>query len=154
MAIISYNIQDLIDDLSSSGITFPFMSGIVPQMLGPTYTNITNSPYTRFSGSTVNQWFFSGGFVSGFTNDKLNVVRSYDAADLYNPAVINNNDNYDNYLGIFISGATVENIEIIDAITAGRLRSSGAVVTSITSSTSGIQSNTDTNNTSSGGLSY
>ena len=55
---------------------------------------------------------------------------------------------------IFISGATVENIEIIDAITAGRLRSSGAVVTSITSSTSGIQSNTDTNNTSSGGLSY
>ncbi len=55
---------------------------------------------------------------------------------------------------IFISGATVENIEIIDAITAGRLRSSGAVVTSITSSTTGIQSNTSTNNTSSGGLSY
>jgi hypothetical protein len=55
---------------------------------------------------------------------------------------------------IFISGATVENIEIIDAITAGRLRSSGAVVTSITSSTTGIQSNTNTNNTSSGGLSY
>jgi len=109
MAIISYNIQDLIDDLLINYPLFPpfpFMSGIVPQMLGPTYTNITNSPYTRFSGSTVDDWFFSGGFVSGFTNDKLNVVRSYDAADLYNPAVINNNDNYDNYLGIFISGAT------------------------------------------------
>jgi hypothetical protein len=54
---------------------------------------------------------------------------------------------------IFISGATVENIEIIDAITAGRLRATGAVVTSITSSTTGIQSTTGTN-TSSGGLSY
>jgi hypothetical protein len=106
MAIISYNIQDLINDLQSSGITFPFMFGITPTMLNPTFTNISNSPYTRFSGSTVNQWFFSGGFVSGFTNDKLNLVKSYDAADLYNPAVINNNDNYYNYLGTFISGAT------------------------------------------------
>ena len=113
MAIISYNIQDLINDLQSlppNGVTFPFMFGITPTMLNPTFTNISNSPYTRFSGSTVEQWFFSGGFVSGFTNDKLNLVKSYDAADLYNPDVINNNDNYNNYLGTFISGA----IKVVD----------------------------------------
>lgn len=106
MPIISYNTQDLINDLQSSGFTFPFMFGITPQMLNPTFTNISNSPYTRFSGATVNQWFFSGGFVSGFTNDKLNLVRSYDAADLYNPAIINDAENYDNYFGVFISGVT------------------------------------------------
>lgn len=106
MPIISYNTQDLINDLQSSGFTFPFMFGITPQMLNPTFTNISNSPYTRFSGATVDQWFFSGGFVSGFTNDKLNLVRSYDAADLYNPAIINDAENYDNYFGVFISGVT------------------------------------------------
>lgn len=106
MPIISYNTQDLINDLQSSGFTFPFMFGITPQMLNPTFTNISNSPYIRFSGATVDQWFFSGGFVSGFTNDKLNLVRSYDAADLYNPAIINDAENYDNYFGVFISGVT------------------------------------------------
>lgn len=60
---------------------------------------------------------------------------------------------------IFISGATVEDIEIIDAITASRLKSSGAVVTSITPTTTGIQSSTNVNSSTttgstSGGLSY
>ena len=56
---------------------------------------------------------------------------------------------------IFISGATVENVEIIDAITASRLKSSGAVVTSITPTTTGIQSGTSTpTGSTSGGLSY
>ena len=54
---------------------------------------------------------------------------------------------------IFISGATVENIEIIDAITAGRLRASGAVVTSITSVSTGIQSNTSSSSSGSSGSS-
>jgi len=114
MPIISYNIQDLINDLLSippNGVTFPFMFGITPTMLNPTFTNIANSPYTRFSGATVDQWSFSGGwvtqgFVSGFTNDKLDLVRSYDAADLYNPAIINDAENYFNYFGNFISGVT------------------------------------------------
>ena len=44
---------------------------------------------------------------------------------------------------IFISGATVDNIEIIDAITASRLRSSGNIVTSVASNNSGIQSSYD-----------
>jgi len=55
---------------------------------------------------------------------------------------------------IFISGATVENVEIIDAITASRLKASGAVVTSITNSTTGIQSGSFSSSSISGGLSY
>ena len=41
---------------------------------------------------------------------------------------------------IFISGATVDNIEIIDAITASRLRSSGKVITESARQNTGIQS--------------
>ena len=41
---------------------------------------------------------------------------------------------------IFISGATVDNIEIIDSITASRLKASGKVLTEATSTNSGIQS--------------
>ena len=41
---------------------------------------------------------------------------------------------------IFVSGATVDNIEIIDAVTASRLKSSGVIVTGIQSTNAGIQS--------------
>jgi len=56
---------------------------------------------------------------------------------------------------IFISGATVQDIEMIDAITAGRLKASGALTTGIENSTTGIQSSTSIISTdNSGGLSY
>jgi len=45
---------------------------------------------------------------------------------------------------IFISGATVDNVEIIDSVTASRLKASGAVVTNATSDNAGIQSSTNT----------
>jgi len=41
---------------------------------------------------------------------------------------------------ILVSGATVNDIEIIDEITAEEIKSTGAVLTSVTSSTTGIQS--------------
>ena len=41
---------------------------------------------------------------------------------------------------IFINGATVDDIEIIDAITASRLKATGAVVTEYIDSNTGIQS--------------
>jgi len=41
---------------------------------------------------------------------------------------------------IFISGATVDDVEIIDAVTATRLKASGVVVTTSTTSNTGIQS--------------
>ena len=47
---------------------------------------------------------------------------------------------------IFISGANVDNVEIIDAITASRLKATGSVVTKSTTINAGIQSSafTDT----------
>ena len=59
---------------------------------------------------------------------------------------------------IFISGATVDDVEIIDAITATRLNASGNVITSSTASNAGITSASNTNSSSSssssGGNSY
>jgi hypothetical protein len=45
---------------------------------------------------------------------------------------------------IFVSGATVDNIEIIDAITATKLRASGDLVTSVTNTTTGVVSSSTT----------
>ena len=56
---------------------------------------------------------------------------------------------------IFISGATVDNIEVIDEITASKLKSNGKIVTSVDTNTVGIQSNTNiTASSTIGGLSY
>lgn len=60
---------------------------------------------------------------------------------------------------IFVSGATVADIEIIDEITATRLQASGSVVTQDTTSNSGVQSSTSSTvfintGTTSGGSSY
>ena len=55
---------------------------------------------------------------------------------------------------IFISGATVADVEIIDAVTATRLNSSGAIVTTYNdNSNSSVQSSISSNN-SNGGSSY
>ena len=56
---------------------------------------------------------------------------------------------------IFISGATVDDVEIISGITASRLRASGNVVTSANSSNTGIQSTViDSSISNTGGFSY
>jgi len=59
---------------------------------------------------------------------------------------------------IFISGATVNDIEIIDAVTATRLKAQGNVVTDYTTSNVGIQStstsSTSSTSSSNGGSSY
>jgi len=51
---------------------------------------------------------------------------------------------------IFISSATVDDVEVISAITADRIRSSGAIVTSSKVTNTGIQSSTDTTSTTGG----
>jgi len=98
----------LINRLQSSGITFPFMYGITPTMLPPSQGNINMSPNTRYSGATVNQWYHSGGFVTGFTNDKLNMVRSYSNQEQYIPYLVSNHETYANYFGTTVfSGVTM-----------------------------------------------
>ena len=54
---------------------------------------------------------------------------------------------------IFISGATVNDIDIIDGITASRLKASGDVITASDTSTTGISSSSYSSSTG-GGLSY
>lgn len=57
---------------------------------------------------------------------------------------------------IFVSGATVENVEIIDTITANRLRASGEVITSSTTENTLIQSSvlSQSQDNNIGGLDY
>ena len=116
----------LIDRLQSSGFTFPFMYGMEPAMLSPTLSNISASPNTRYSGATVGQWYHSGGFVTGFTNDKLNMVKSYDNTDPYIPYLIFEDNSYLNYFSAPVfSGVTTiitegdPNIYVVDAEASG-----------------------------------
>jgi len=61
---------------------------------------------------------------------------------------------------IFISGATVDNVEIITAITAERLKASGAIVTSVNDTSQAVSSSSETvvtttsSSSNSGGSSY
>ena len=43
---------------------------------------------------------------------------------------------------IFVSGTTLDNIEIIDAVTAAKIKSSGKVVSSTSSTSTGVVSST------------
>ncbi len=55
---------------------------------------------------------------------------------------------------IFISSATVSDVEIISAITAERLRATGAITTTSTNTNVGIQSGTNPSSTNTGGFIY
>lgn len=55
---------------------------------------------------------------------------------------------------IFISSATVDDVEVISSITAERLRADGAIVTTTTRTSGTIQSATDTTTTTTGGFIY
>ena len=70
----------LTDKLNTLGLTFPFIGGAT--------TSITNSgayPSTRYPSKPLNQYFINGIPVSGLTEDRLDVVSSYDANLKYNP---------------------------------------------------------------------
>ena len=55
---------------------------------------------------------------------------------------------------IFISGATVDNLEIIDAVTASKLGATGNVVSSATTNNTGITSSNTNSSSTNGGSSY
>lgn len=106
MPVIPYNTANLISDLTASGYTFPFMFGVTPSMLVASPVNIAAQPYTRFSGATVSQWWQSAGIVTGFTNDKLDEVRTYSQNDPYIVGFDVDSESYLNYLNIPIDGVT------------------------------------------------
>ena len=55
---------------------------------------------------------------------------------------------------IFISGATVDNIEIIDSVTATKLQATGQIITASSSSNSGVTSSASSSSSNIGGISY
>lgn len=55
---------------------------------------------------------------------------------------------------IFISSATVDDVEVITANTSDKLRADGSIVTSVTTTNTGIQSNSSGVSSTSGGVSY
>lgn len=101
-ATVNYDI--LIDKLQSEGYSFPFMNNVRPidfsQMLSP-----LDRVVLRLPKKTLSQYYFYGNNVlSGFTDSKINDVRSYKKTEPYIPNFNINTEDYNNYLGVLIEG--------------------------------------------------
>lgn len=92
----------LIDKLTLSGITSPFMTGGTPNTL------ITgNSIYFRSTGGTKEDYYAIGGLkITGLTDSKIEDVRSYDNNNPYKVGFNINTENYLNFSGESISGVS------------------------------------------------
>lgn len=92
----------LIDKLNQSAYTFSFMTGGTP----------ANVPLTGFtdclrpSGAFASDWYKQSGIVTGYTDSRLELSKSY---DIDNPFIVNFDTNaeiYVNYTGVTIDGRT------------------------------------------------
>lgn len=92
----------LIDKLTASGITFPFMSGIVPQ-INP-YSTFDTDILRNPNKNEVDYYNFLNLKISGYTDSKLEDVRSYAASNPYRIGFDVNTETYDNYEGISVNG--------------------------------------------------
>lgn len=72
--------QPLLDKLNSSGYSFNFMNGATTNVIEDGTT-----PNTRYPNKAKNNYFINGISVTGLTDDKLNVVQSYDNTLKYKP---------------------------------------------------------------------
>ena len=93
----------LIDKLSTSGITFPFMNGFV----SPTMTGITgtNKIILRMPDSVESDYYSYGNLpVTGYTDSKIDDVKSYNASNPYRIGFDVGASTYINYIGTSING--------------------------------------------------
>lgn len=100
-AIPDYTI--LIDKLSLSGITFPFMTGGTPSLM----TGITGTTAVtlRLTGSTAPDYYqYLNQRISGATDSKIDDVRSYKASLPYRIGFDTARETYINYSGGVING--------------------------------------------------
>lgn len=91
----------LIEKLNSSGLTFNFMNGAT--------TNIIDdgtSPSTRYPNKVKDDYYISGNILSGLTEDRLDVVTSYDNTQKYKPLFNLESGAFDDYKGISFSAVT------------------------------------------------
>ena len=93
----------LIDKLSASGITFPFMSGITPSAM--TGLTETDEVTLRFTGKTyIDYFFYTNNKVTGATDSKIVNVKSYSMALPYRIGFDIGKSTYINYSGGTILG--------------------------------------------------
>ncbi len=97
----------LINKLNLSGITFPFMSGGTPISA----VTIDNT-YTLRLPSYTESYFYNYGFgrVSGYTDSKIDIVKTYSNINPYIPNFYINSNIYINYLGTTIIGGDVVSV--------------------------------------------
>ena len=92
----------LIDKLTLSGITFPFMSGLTP-----TYVETDSNYVLRLTGTTpVDYYFYGNEMISGYTESKLNDVKTYITSEPYIVDFDVNSEGYVNYINENVSGVT------------------------------------------------
>lgn len=112
---ISYVVEDksltypidytlLVNKLSLSGITFPFMSGGTPVSA----VTIDNTYVLRLPLYTDSSFYNYGfGRVSGYTDSKIDSIKTYSNVNPYIPNFYVNSLVYTNYLGSAIIGGDV-----------------------------------------------
>ena len=90
----------LIDKLSASGITFPFMTGVVPLGI-PQNIN----PITRVIGKNASDYYYTtNSLVTGTTESRADDVRSYNNLTKYDLNFNTNTETYVNYVGNPVNG--------------------------------------------------
>ena len=97
------NYSLLINKLSSSGITFPFMSGSISSPL----INLTDTDeiVLRMPDNVVSDYYEYGNLViTGNTDSKIDDVQSYAANNKYRIGFNTSTETYRNYLGNTITG--------------------------------------------------
>jgi len=99
------NYTVLINKLQASGITFPFMVGILP----PPITPIDKD--TRYVGATISDFYSIGGIITGQTDSRIEDVKTYKDNEKY----IQNFD-VESEIYVNFSGATVDGVSRVTMI--------------------------------------
>lgn len=134
----------LIEKLKSSGLTFDFYTATTP-----TFTFTGFSKHIRESGASVEDYYKSGQFLTGSTEERLNEVKSY---DVQNPYIVGLDLNEEPYIDL--SGNTGTSIDRVLARTTGSTGNteytisafSGSPYIGTTKQTRGIQYTTPNDN--------
>jgi len=92
----------LINKLSLSGITFPFMIGTQP--VTPTVN--TDERLLRVTGKELDDYFVYAGKITGATDSKITDVRGYNKLQKYIAGFDIKKETYTNYIGATIDGKT------------------------------------------------
>ena len=98
-SVVDYKI--LTSGLTINGYNFEFMNGTTTNV---PYTN--EYPSSRNPNRVINQYYINGIPVTGFTEDRLDEVTSYDNTDKYKPGFDLSKSVNDDFLGISYNNGT------------------------------------------------